>query len=310
VSAERPCVTLVTPSYNQGAYLEATIRSVLEQDYPNLEYVVVDGGSTDDSLDVIRRHEARIDRWEVQPGASQAATLVDGFARASGEILGWLNSDDVLYPGAISAVVDALEADPELLLVFGDNVFVDEEGHELGPAHAQPFDLARMVRSCENGVPQPGSLFRRRALELVPLGEGYYFFDYEWVIRLGAVGKVAHLPRELAGYRLHPRSKTVGDPLRKATDYVRVAEQFFAAQDFPETLRPFAREGRATAYLSAAAYAYAGLELGRARRYLLRGVILSRGRASWSALAPALRSLLPRALVTRLRARRARADPS
>jgi glycosyltransferase involved in cell wall biosynthesis len=269
--------------------------------------MVIDDASTDGSPEIIRSYAGRLS-WSTasRHNGGQVAALNSGFRRATGEYLGWLNSDDVLLPGAVAAVVEALEADPELLLVFGDNVFIDEAGAEMGPALAQPFDLVRMIRRCENGVPQPGSLFRRRALEIAPLNEkGYYFFDYEFAIRLGSVGKVQHLPRMLAGYRLHPESKTVGDPVRKANDYVRVAEEFFAAPDFPEALRAHARAGQASAYLSASAYCYSGLELGRARRYLLRALVVSRGRVPARQLAIAARSLLPRRLITRLRRRAA-----
>jgi glycosyltransferase involved in cell wall biosynthesis len=305
MSNQPPRVTLVTPSYNQGEYLEATILSVLEQGYPNLEYFVVDDGSTDGSHEIIRRYTERLDWWTIQENAGQVAALNRGFARGSGEFLGWLNSDDVLLAGAIAAVVEELQSDPELLLVFGDNVFIDEAGRELAAAPAQKFDLVRMIRRCENGVPQPGSLFRRRALELAPLNErGYYFFDYEFAIRLGTAGRVEHIARDLAGYRLHPESKTVGDPLKKAADYVRLAEQFFGAPDFPEQLRGHARAGRASAYLAAGGYSYAGLDLGRARMYLLRGLLLARGRIPLRALAIGARSLLPRRLVARARALR------
>jgi glycosyltransferase involved in cell wall biosynthesis len=302
MSNQPPRVTLVTPSYNQGEYLEATILSVLEQDYPNLEYFVVDGGSTDGSEEIIRCYADRLAWWTIQEDAGQVDALNRGFARATGAYLGWLNSDDVLLPGAIGAVVAMLESDPELLLVYGDNVFIDEVGRELAAAPAQEFDLGTMIRECRNGVPQAGSLFSRRALEIAPLNErGYYFFDYEFAIRLGAAGRVRHIARDLAGYRLHAESKTVANPLRKAGDYVRLAEEFFGAADFPDELRAHTRAGRASAYLAAGEYAYTGLDLRRARRYLLRGLLLARGRVPLRALGIAARSVLPRGLIARLR---------
>ena len=296
----RPLVTIVTPSYNQAQFLEHTIVSVLEQDYPNVEYAVVDGGSTDGSIEIIRRFEDRLAWWSSERDAGQVAALNHGFARARGEYLGWLNSDDVLLPGAITAVVDALEAAAEVLLVFGDNVFIDEDGNDVGPAKAGELDLERMIRTCENRTPQPGSLFRRRALEIAPLNEGgYYFFDYEFVIRLALAGRVEHIARDLAGYRVHPASKTIADPLRKSRDYVRVAEEFFT--DLPSELRPFARAGRASAYLAAGEYAYAGHDQGAARRHLLRGAALARGRVPPRMLGIAARALLPQRVIARLR---------
>jgi len=299
-------VSIVTPSYNQERFLAETIESVLAQDYRDIEYVVVDDGSTDGSVEIACRYEAQLHELIVQENAGQVAAINRGFRHTGGELLGWLNSDDVLLPGAISAVAEELEKRADTLLVYGDNVFIDEAGNpiptERASAKGAPFDAVTMVRRCKNWIPQPGSLFRRRALEIAPLDErGYYFFDFEFAIRLGAAGGVAYIPVLLAGYRLHPQSKTVGEPLRRAHDFVRLAEGFFTSPDFPPQLAAHARAGRASAYLEANELAYEALELGAARRYFLRGVRLGRGRISRRALGVGLRSLLPGPVVRRLR---------
>ncbi|MHB8643783.1 MAG: glycosyltransferase family 2 protein [Gaiellaceae bacterium] len=304
-------VSIVTPSYNQAQFLEETIESVLAQDYPDLEYVVVDDGSTDGSFDIARRYDSRLHKLVVQENAGQVAAINHGFRHTDGELLGWLNSDDVLLPGAVSAVVEELEKDPEALLVYGDNVFIDEAGtripRERASAEGAPFDPVTMVRRCKNWIPQPGSLFTRRALEIAPLDErGYYFFDFEFAIRLGAVGAVKYVPILLAGYRLHSESKTVGQPLRRAHDFVRLAEGFFASPDFPPKFAPHARAGKASAYLEASELAYEALELSAARSYFVRGIRIARGRVSRRALAIGVRSLWPRLIVRRLRAWRRR----
>lgn len=300
-------VSIVTPSYNQAQFLEETIVSVLEQDYPDIEYVVVDDGSTDGSLEIARRYESRLHKLVVQDNAGQVAAINHGFRLADGELLGWLNADDVLLPGAVSAVVEELEKDPEALLVYGDNVFIDEAGNRIPrgstSAAGAPFDPVTMVRRCKNWIPQPGSLFRRHALEIAPLDErGYYFFDFEFALRVGAVGRVKYVPILLAGYRLHPESKTVGEPLRRAHDFVRLAEGFFASPDFPPELAPHASAGRASAYLEASELAYEAFELGAARRYFVRGARIARGRVSRRALGIGARVFLPRPVVRRLRA--------
>jgi glycosyltransferase involved in cell wall biosynthesis len=300
-------VTVVTPSYNQGAFLEETIRSVLAQDYPDVEYIVFDGGSTDGSVEIIRRYADRLAWWTSEPGVNQPASLNRSFGRATGEVLGWLNSDDTLLPGSITTVVDALESDPEALLLYGDAVFTDETSRMLGPLQAREFHPHEMIRRFENYVVQPGSLFRRRALELAgPLNErAYYHFDLEFVLRLGAVGKVRRLDSTLATYRLHPGSKSIGAPLPKAVDFARVGDEFFAGPDLPESLRPLARVGRASAYSAAGEYFYAGGDSGRARRYLARGLALHPGGVSARSLSLLARSLLPAAVVRQLRGRRA-----
>jgi glycosyltransferase involved in cell wall biosynthesis len=300
---ERPLVSLVTPSFNQGAYLEATLDSVAAQDYPWIEHIVVDGGSTDGSVEIIRRHEDRLASWVSERDDGQADALDRGFARATGDILGWLNADDTLLPGAVSAAVAALEADPDALFAYGDNVLIDEEGRDLGPLPARPFDVAEMVRTCQNHVPQPGSLFRRRALELVGRfhGRGYYYFDFDFVLLMALAGRAIRLEQPLATYRLHDESKSMGAPLRKAENHLQLFDGLLGRGDLPPEVRAVAREARARSNLVAGEYFYDALALGRARRALLRAVATD-PRVFDRRTAPLLaKALLPRPAVARLR---------
>lgn len=280
----QPLVTIVTPSFNQGAFLEDAMRSVLAQNYARIEYAVVDGGSSDGSVETIRRYADRLAWWSSGPDRGQAAALNSAFRRAGGEILGWLAADDSLLPGTVSRVVDELERAPDALLVYGDAMFVDERGHDLFRLHARDADIDAMLRACENFVVQPGSFFRRRAYELAgPFDEdAYYFFDFQFVVRLAAHGRLVRVPELLAKYRVHEASKSIGAPAAKGRDYARLAESFLP------------NEHRRTAYRRAAEYLYEGLELGDARRYALRA----------RAPALALKTLLPRGLVRALRARK------
>jgi GT2 family glycosyltransferase len=264
---------------------------VLDQDYEPLEVLVVDGGSGDESADVIRRHEERLAWWVSEPDRGQAHALNKGFARAQGEILGWLASDDTLVPGAVARVVDELERDPEALLVYGEAMFVDEDGYGLFPLAPRPFDVEAMVRACANHVVQPGSLFRRRAWQAAgPLDEeGYYLFDFEFALRVGRVGKVARIPDRLATYRVHPASKSGGESLRKARDYVRFAERVLAGSGLPG-----AEEGRASAYLAAGDYFYDAGALADARTCLWRSLRLKRTRRGARLLTQTIaRSVMP-----------------
>ena len=261
---------------------------MLAQDYPALEYAVADGGSTDGSVDVIRRYEDRLAWWTSGPDGGQAAALNAAFARARGELLGWLSSDDTLLPGAVSRVVAELEREPALWLVYGDAEFVDESGSRLFTLHARPFDVAAMRRACANHVVQPGSLFRREAWR--PFNErAYYFFDFEWVLGLPPE-RVRSIDATLATYRVHSTSKSGGAPLAKARDYVRIADEVLG------------EEGRTSAYLAAGEYFYDALELGHARRYLLRSAPRRPTRRSLALLGKAF---LPRPVVARLKRRRA-----
>ena len=303
----RPLVSIVTPSYNQAAFLEETIHSVLEQDYEPIEYVVVDDGSTDESVEIVRRYEDRLAWWTRQENAGQVAALNRGFARTSGAYMGYLNSDDTLLPGAVSRMVEELERDPELLLVFGDALYTDERSRQTGYLPSREFDVVEMVRRCDNHVVQPATLWRREAWERFgPLDErGWYFFDFEFFLRFPPE-RVRRIPVPLATYRVHAEAKSTGAAgSRLALDHARLAETFFAGNGLPEAARPVADEGRSSAYLLGAEFAYEALDLGCARRYVVRGLALQpRGVLSRRWLSLLGKALLPSRVVTALRRRR------
>jgi glycosyltransferase involved in cell wall biosynthesis len=206
---EPPLVSIVTPSLDQGRYLEATIESVDAQDYPRIEHIVVDGGSTDGTLDLLQRYN-RV-RWISESDRGQGHALNKGFALAKGEILGWINADDVYVPGAISAAVEALRTTGSAL-VHGGWSQIDEAGNLLREVAPIPFDY-RLQLEVRNGVSQPGSLFTRVAYEAVGgIDERYrYAMDYELWLKIGARFEVCHVDRVLAAYRIHHESKTVAE---------------------------------------------------------------------------------------------------
>jgi glycosyltransferase involved in cell wall biosynthesis len=207
--AELPLVSVVTPSLDQGAYIEEAIRSVLEQDYPRIEHIVVDGCSTDQTLEILRRHPHL--RWTSEPDSGQAEAINKGFRMAAGEILGWLNADDYLLPGAIAAAVDALQR-TGAALVHGGWRRIDETGKVLGDVPAVPFDLRRQLERA-NVVCQPGAFFTRDAYWAVGgVDESYrYAMDYELWLKLGARFPICHVDRVQAAYRYHERAKSVAE---------------------------------------------------------------------------------------------------
>jgi len=209
VGEQLPLVSIITPSLNQGRYIEATIESVLAQDYPRIEHLVVDGGSTDETLDVLRRY-AHL-RWVSEADHGQAHALNKGFALATGEIFGWINADDVYLPGAISSAV-ATFRETRCALVYGGWRLIDEDGEAIRDVAPIAFDYALQLE-VRNGVSQPGSLFTRDALEGVGgIDESYrYAMDYELWLRLGARYDVRCIERPLAAFRVHPESKSVAE---------------------------------------------------------------------------------------------------
>jgi glycosyltransferase involved in cell wall biosynthesis len=223
-----PLVSIVTPSYNQARFLEFTIHSVLEQDYPNIEYILVDGGSIDGSLDIIHRYANRFAWWVSEKDRGQTDAINKGFAQANGDILAWLNSDDTYEPHAVAEAVELLRSQPETGLVYGDTNFIDENGDNIGSFPAAQTDYKRLRRGYVH-IPQQASFWRADLWRKVgPLDPSFYFaMDYDLWVRLAALAPLQYTPRLWANFRLHTQAKTI------------------AADDrcWPEMLRVHYREG-------------------------------------------------------------------
>jgi glycosyltransferase involved in cell wall biosynthesis len=303
---ERPLVSVVTPTLNQGRFIEATIRSIRAQGYDRFEHIVVDGGSTDGSADIIERYADQLTSWTSEPDAGQADALNKGFARAKGDLIGWLNSDDTLLPGTISTVVERFERDRELLLVYGDAMYIDESSRRTGYFPADDLVVPEMLRTCKDNIVQQGSFFSRRAWEIAGPLHGYYCLDFEFVLRIGLAGRVERLERPLATYRLHADSKSMSGSVATARgeDYLRMYDTFFARDDLPSEVAAVETEGRAQAELWAGENFYLGLDMRRARRSYLRALRRDPSRISPRTLSLVARTFLPRPLVSGLRSLR------
>ena len=205
--SDLPLVSIVTPSYNQGRFLEATLRSVLEQDYPNIEYLVVDGASTDDSVDIIRRYADRLTWWVSERDAGQSEAINKGLRRARGEIVGWLNSDDVYLPGAVSAAVAAFRSSPATAVVYGDALAIDAEGRSFNLMHLRQYSLVDLMAF--NIICQPATFMRRSVLEQV----GYLnpacqlLMDNLLWMNMARVAPLVYVPQTWAAARYHDQAK-------------------------------------------------------------------------------------------------------
>ena len=210
--SKRPLVSIITPSYNQAAFLEQTIRSVLAQDYPHIEYIIVDGGSTDGSLDIIRRYETESVRWVSEADAGQADAINKGFRLAGGDIVAWLNSDDLYYPGAVSAAVHQFEQQPSLGLLYGDCAFIDRAGNFLRYfSEIEPYNEFRL-RNCSDSIMQPATFFRRDALFEIGLLDEHLHFCMDWDLwcRFARSDCSVHYERRLmAATRVYAETKTM-----------------------------------------------------------------------------------------------------
>lgn len=201
-----PLVSVVTPSLNQGQYIEEAIQSVLAQDYPRVEHIVVDGGSSDETLEILRRFPHL--RWLSEPDDGQASAINKGFHMASGEIFAWLNADDYYLSGAVTAAVEMIRV-TGCGLVHGGWRQVDEDGTVIRDVAPLEFDYRRQLEDV-NAVCQPGSFFTRDAYWAVGgVDETYqYAMDYELWLKLGARFPVRHVDRIQAAYRYHTSSKS------------------------------------------------------------------------------------------------------
>ena len=202
-----PLVSIVTPSFNQARYLEETLRSVLEQDYPNLEYIVVDGASTDGSVEIIRKYADQLAWWVSEQDSGQAEAVNKGLSRATGEIVAWLNSDDYYLPGAISAAVSAFDKNPDVVLIYADMLAVDEHGETINVLHYQQTDLEDLL--CFQIIGQPAAFFRREALEGAgKLDSSYHFLlDHHLWLRIALQGRILHVAQTWAAARYHAEAK-------------------------------------------------------------------------------------------------------
>ena len=204
-----PLVSIVTPSFNQGRFLRRTIDSVLSQDYPHIEYCVRDGGSTDESVEILRSYGNRFP-WVSEPDNGQTDAINRGLAPMRGDILAYLNSDDVLLPGAIATVVDHFQKHPEWDLIYGNAYQIDADDQVLGPYPTAPFSFARLVQDC--CICQPAAFWRRGIAERIgPLDESLHFaMDYEYWMRMAKTGgTLMHVPEVLACTRIHEQTKTL-----------------------------------------------------------------------------------------------------
>lgn len=212
--ADPPVISIVTPSFNQGHFLEATLRSVLEQDYPRLEYAVQDGGSTDDTVDVIERYRSRLLHAESRRDKGQGNAINLGFDHArGGEIMAYLNSDDLLLPGSLNYVAAYFDANPDVDVIYGHRIVIDEQGREIGrwvlPGHSD-----RMLIWADY-VPQETLFWRRRIWDKAGgrIDESFQFaLDWDLLLRFRAAGaRFVRLPRFLGAFRVHGAQKTVAD---------------------------------------------------------------------------------------------------
>jgi glycosyltransferase involved in cell wall biosynthesis len=229
----QPLVSIITPSFNQAAFLEQTLLSVLNQDYPNIEYWVIDGGSTDNSLEIIKKYAPRLAGWVSEKDRGQADGVNKGFAKATGEIIGWLNSDDLYYPGAVADAVEAFRQHPDASFVFTDVESIDEHGNAFNLMRYGDWKLADLMTFKIIG--QPGVFMRREVLEQA----GYLDLDYNYLLdvhlwlRMAAITEPQYVPGKVwAVARIHSDAKNIAHAEKFGAEAFRLAKWLCEDQRF------------------------------------------------------------------------------
>ncbi len=270
--SQTPLVSIVTPSYNQADFLEETIRSVLAQDYPDLEYWVIDGGSTDGSVEIIRKYASQLSGWVSEKDHGQADAINKGFGRATGEVVAWLNSDDLYRPGAIQRAASIFQEDPEVGMVYSDVDSIDADGKVFNRMRYAQWGIRDLMAF--NILGQPGVFFRRSVLE----SSGYldlsyqYLLDHHLWLRMALNAPLKYLPGEVwAAARIHAGAKNVADAAGFGKEAYRLVEWMQNDERFTPYLEGYLNQVRAGAHRLNAFYMLNGGKPGAALKAYWRG---------------------------------------
>jgi glycosyltransferase involved in cell wall biosynthesis len=218
-------ISVITPSFNQGAFIEQTILSVIGQQYPNLEYIIIDGGSTDETVSIIKKYAAHITYWVSEKDSGQSAAINKGFARATGDIFCWLNSDDYYLPGTLLTVNQQLNIE-KAILCYGNCIHLNEKTNHTHGSYFDPFGDFDINHG--DFIAQPSSFWTRKAFELAGKlrEEFHYGFDWEWYARAKANGvQFVPSPAYLSVYRIHDQQKSNDGSLPRFLELTAIEKQ-------------------------------------------------------------------------------------
>ena len=266
-------VSIITPSYNQAAYLEQTLLSVLDQEYARIEYIVIDGASTDASLQIIKKYESRLAFWVSEKDRGQADAINKGFARATGDILAWLNSDDYYLAGAVSAVVKIFNENPDAVLVYGNMLAVDEHGRTFNTLNYKQLSLEDLL--CFQIIGQPAVFMRRSALDGLHLDPDLHFMlDHALWIQIARHGRILHADQTWAAARYHAEAKNRAKAAEFGREAFRILEKVRRDQGLAPILAKVERRARASAHRVDARYLLDGGQPAAALSAWLRALFI------------------------------------
>lgn len=245
-------VSILTPVFNQSKYIAETIESVLSQDYPFIEYLVIDDGSTDNTLEIVKNYASKL-KWQTQSNVGEPSTVNIGVNMLSGDLICIVNGDDPLLPGAVKTVVEKFNSQPELIAVYPDWKMIDADGQLLEFRKTAEYSFQSMIRG-HDLIPGPGCFFRREAF--LKLGgrdiSFQYMADFEFFLRLGLEGPFARIPQTLACHRWYTEgTSTAARGEAMASEHIRLVEKIFALPNFPANFYKFKDEAKSSALFTA-----------------------------------------------------------
>lgn len=226
---KHPLVSIITPSLNQGKFLEQTILSVLNQSYPNIEYIIIDGGSTDHSADIIKRYASRLAYWVSEKDNGQSDAINKGLKHSSGQIVAYLNSDDVYAPDAVANIVDAFNKHPEMAMIYGKCININEQGEHLSEALGGTITYYKLLTGTMlPSIHQPTCFFNRGVINRNPMFNSHlkYGMDYELILWILQRNKILFIDSLIAYFRYHSSSKTVSQTLPMYEEKMRIQRSF------------------------------------------------------------------------------------
>ncbi|HXZ94925.1 MAG TPA: glycosyltransferase family 2 protein [Dehalococcoidia bacterium] len=267
-------VSVVTPSLNRGVFIEETIRSVMAQSYLQIEHIVIDGGSTDGTLDILQRYKHLT--WVSEPDNGAVDAVNKGWRMARGEVVAMLPADDTYTPWAVQCAVDYLTEYPCVDMVYGDCNVIDAAGRVFRQLNPGEFDLGKLLRSCM--IPGPTAFIRKSVLDKVGLLDTNLKLanDYDLWLRIGLNFQLKYIPRVLANFRMCPGSSTPETPQkfeRLLYEHLYIYEKFFANQQLPKKIKDSKHRVFGSAYMSLGLHYHSLRKGAQARHYLVRALV-------------------------------------
>lgn len=269
-----PLVSIITPAYNRASLLSETIESVLNQDYPNIEYIVLDDGSTDNTHQILEKYNNRL-KWESHANMGETRTVNKGLGMSQGELVSVVNSDDPILPGLVERAVEFMESNPEVLVAYPDWVMIDGKSQPIRLVETYEYNYLKMLR-WHHCFPGPGTFIRRRAFELEGMRDPRYKYvaDFEFWVRLGLHGPFARIPHTLATFRVHQDSASQSQQgMYMAAEHIQMMEGFYGRPDLPLHVQRVRREAFSAAHYVAGLVSMSS-DLPIARKYFLKSLTL------------------------------------